>query len=228
MNIASYIDHAILGPATTNTDIKNGCMEAKENGYINIYVPPIFVKQAKALTNTTGIKVITVIGFPFGYSAIEAKLAEIVLAIVDGADEIDIVINIAALKSNDWQYLAKEVNSLFPILKSRNKIITITIESSLLSNEEIIKCCDLYGAAGADFIKTSTGYTEKGTTLESVKLIRKHLADAVQIKAGGINLDHKLCCQFINAGANRIVIIDSMQLIKEAVHENAGMIFEKQ
>jgi len=142
-----------------------------------VCIPPLFVKKAGDLLAGSAIKVATVIGFPFGYSAIEAKVAEIVLAIVDGADELDIVINISAIKNNDWNFIANEINTIMPIIKSRNKIIKVIIESGVLSDDEIIRCCDIYGAAGVDFIKTSTGYAEKGASVRAVALIRQHLAD---------------------------------------------------
>ena len=185
MQIAAYIDHTVLKPTTTVQDIEKLCIEAIQYHFAAVCVPPLFVKKATALLSGTGVKVATVIGFPFGYSAIEAKVAETVLAIIDGADELDMVINISALKNNDWQFLAAEINAILPIVKKKNKVIKIIIESGILTDEEIIKCCDLYGAAGVDFLKTSTGYAEKGATVEAVQLMRKHLADKIQIKASG-------------------------------------------
>ncbi len=143
MSIAQYIDHTILKPTTLESDIEKLCAEAKEYGFAAVCVPPPFVKKAKDLLKDTNVGVATVIGFPFGYSAIEAKLAEVLLAIVDGADELDIVINLIALKNNDWQYLANEINHLMPVIKEKNKKIKIIIESGVLTDEEIIKCCEL-------------------------------------------------------------------------------------
>src|SRR4051794_8931020 len=175
MNIASYIDHTILKPTTLLADIEKLCAEAIHYQFAAVCVPPLFVKTAKALIGGSNIKVATVIGFPFGYSAIEAKVAELVLAIIDGADELDVVINLSAIKNNDWQFLGNEINTILPIVRSKNKVIKIIIESGILTNEEIIKCCDLYGVAGVDFMKTSTGYAEKGASIEAVQLLRAHL-----------------------------------------------------
>src|SRR5580698_3254624 len=119
MDIASYIDHTFLKPATTFADIKKLCGEANQYHFAAVCVPPPFVKEAKKLTEQTGVKVATVVGFPFGYSAIEAKVAEIVLAMVDGVDELDMVINITALKNNDWQYLANEINAILPFAQNK-------------------------------------------------------------------------------------------------------------
>jgi len=204
MNIAPYIDHTILKPVTLIADIEKLCSEAEQYGFAAVCVPPPFVKLAKQLLQASTVKTATVIGFPFGYSAIEAKIAEVVLAMMDGADELDIVINLIALKNTDWQYLANEINHIMPVAKSKGKVVKIIIESGVLTNDEIIKCCDLYGAAGIDYLKTSTGYAEKGASVETVKLMRKHLADHVQIKASGGIRTYEFAKQLINAGAKRL------------------------
>ena len=219
MNIAEYIDHTVLKPTTTLEDVEKLCEEAVSYQFAAVCVPPLFVKKAKAILNNSSTKVATVIGFPFGYSAIEAKVAEVVLAIIDGADELDVVINISAIKNNDWQFLANEINAILPIIKNKNKIIKVIIESGILTEEEIIKCCDLYGAAGVDFMKTSTGYTEKGASLEAVKLMRKHLADNVLIKASGGIKNFIFANQLIQAGANRIGCSSSVAIINEAAEQ---------
>lgn len=216
MNIASTIDHTILKPTTLVADIDKLCKEALKYNVAAVCVPPLFVKQAKMLLQNSDVKTATVIGFPFGYSAIEAKLAEILLAIVDGADELDVVINIAALKNNDWQYLAKELNTILPIVKGKQKIVKIIIESGVLSDDEIIKCCDLYGIAGVDFMKTSTGYAEVGATIHAVKLMRKHLADAVKIKASGGIRTYAFAKELVEAGADRIGCSSSIAIIEES------------
>ncbi len=216
MNIAAYIDHTVLKPTTLVADVEKICAEATQYRFAAVCVPPLFVKKAVAFLQGSNIKTATVIGFPFGYSAIEAKVAETVLAIVDGADELDVVINISAIKNNDWQFLASEVNTILPIIRSRKKTIKVIIESGILSTEEIIQCCDLYGAAGVDFMKTSTGYAEKGATVEAVALMRKHLSDKIQIKASGGIKTYNFAQQLIAAGASRLGCSSSVQLVKEA------------
>lgn len=220
MNIAAYIDHTILKPITLMGDVERVCAEAIAYNFAAVCVPPLFVKKAKTLLKDSKVKIATVIGFPFGYSAIEAKLAETILAIVDGADELDMVINISAIKNNDWQYLASEINAILPIVRKQQKLIKIIIETGILSEEEIIKCCDLYGAAGVDFLKTSTGYAEKGATIEAVTLLRKHLANSVQIKASGGIKTYTFAKALIAAGATRIGCSSSIQLVKEAEQQN--------
>ncbi len=216
MNIAAYIDHTVLKPTTTQADIVKLCTEALENNFAAVCVPPLFVKMAKQMVTNSTVKVATVIGFPFGYSAIEAKVAEIILAIIDGADELDVVINISAIKNNDWQFLANEINTLMPIIRKQQKIVKIIIESGILTDAEIIKCCDLYGAAGVDFLKTSTGYAEVGATLEAVALIRKHLTNSIKIKASGGIKSYTFAKQLIDAGADRLGCSSSLQIVAES------------
>lgn len=213
--IASYIDHTVLKPTTTVADIEKLCAEARQYSFAAVCVPPLFVKTALALVAGSPVKVATVIGFPFGYSAIEAKVAETVLAIVDGVHELDVVINISAIKNNDWQYLASEINTLLPIIRKTDKVVKIIIESGVLTDDEIIKCCDLYGAAGVDFMKTSTGYAEKGATVEAVALMRRHLADAIKIKASGGIKSYTFAQQLIAAGADRLGCSSSVQIVAE-------------
>ncbi len=220
MNIASYIDHTILKPTALVADVEKICAEALQYQFAAVCIPPLFVKKAVALLTGTDVKVATVIGFPFGYSAIEAKVAETVLAIIEGADELDLVINISAIKNNDWQFLAGEINAILPIVRSKQKVIKIIIESGVLTDEEIITCCDLYGAAGVDFMKTSTGYAEKGATVHAVHLMRKHLADKIHIKASGGIKTYTFAKQLIDAGATRLGCSSSIQIVNEAAQQN--------
>ncbi|MEO6187530.1 MAG: deoxyribose-phosphate aldolase [Ginsengibacter sp.] len=213
--LSSYIDHTILKPTTTIAEVKQVCDEAKSYQFAAVCVPPLFVKKAREFLASSTVKVATVIGFPFGYSAIEAKVAEIVLAIVDGADELDMVINISAIKNNDWQFLAKEINTILPIIRQRRKVLKVIIESGILTDEEIIRCCDIYGAAGVDFMKTSTGYAQAGASVHAVKLMRAHLSDAVKIKASGGIKTYDFALELIEAGADRLGCSSSVQIVSE-------------
>jgi len=202
--VNKYIDHTILKPTCLVADIQKLCTEAKQYDFAAVCVPPNFVKLAKELVEGSAVQVATVIGFPFGYSATEAKIAEMILAMVDGADELDVVANISAIKNGDWMAIADEINHIMPIVRSKGKKIKVIIESGVLTDEEIIKCCDIYGVAGIDYLKTSTGYAEKGASVEAVQLFRKHLPEAVQIKASGGIRDYATAKQMIDAGATRI------------------------
>jgi deoxyribose-phosphate aldolase len=215
MQIASFIDHTILKPTTTLAEIETLCKEAVEYNFAAVCVPPPFTRLSKTILSATGIKVATVIGFPFGYAGIESKQAETVLALVDGADEIDMVINLIALRRNDWSYLEKEVRLLTGICHQKNKLIKVIIESGVLTNEEIITCCKIFGALEIDFMKTSTGYAEKGASVEAVQLMRKHLPSHTRIKASGGIRTFKFAKQLIDAGANRLGCSASVAIVRE-------------
>mgnify|MGYP002129510209 FL=1 len=202
------------------SDIEKVCAEAKQYDFAAVCVPPNFVKLAKEQVAGTDVKVATVIGFPFGYSATEAKIAEIILAMVDGADELDVVANISAIKNGDWAAIADEINHIMPIIRSKGKAVKIIIESGVLTDDEIVKCCDIYGVAGIDFLKTSTGYAEKGASVEAVQLFRKHLPEAVHIKASGGIRDYATAKAMIDAGATRIGCSAGVAIVTGANTEN--------
>ena len=220
MPLNKYIDHTILKPTCLVSDIEKLCAEAKQYDFAAVCVPPNFVKLAKEKLLGSSVQVATVIGFPFGYSATEAKIAEIILAMVDGADELDVVANISAIKNADWTAIADEINHIMPIIRSKNKVVKIIIESGVLTDDEIIKCCDIYGIAGIDYLKTSTGYAEKGASVEAVKLFRKHLPDQVQIKASGGIRDYAAAKSMIEAGATRIGCSAGVAIVSGANTDN--------
>jgi deoxyribose-phosphate aldolase len=219
-SLNKYIDHTILKPTCLVADIEKLCAEAKQYDFAAVCVPPNFVKLAKEKVAGSTVQVATVIGFPFGYSATEAKIAEIILAMVDGADELDVVANISAIKNADWTAIADEINHIMPIIRSKNKLVKIIIESGVLTDDEIIKCCDIYGIAGIDYLKTSTGYAEKGASVEAVKLFRKHLPDQVQIKASGGIRDYAAAKSMIDAGATRIGCSAGVAIVSGANTDN--------
>jgi deoxyribose-phosphate aldolase len=214
MNLAPYIDHTILKSGLLLADVEKVCTEAKEYGFAAVCIPPLFVKAAKSFLHNTPVKVATVIGFPFGYSAIEAKVAEALLAMVDGADELDIVINYTAIKNGDWGYIASEINHLAPLIKRQSKVIKVIIESGVLTEAEIIRCCELYAVAQVDFVKTSTGYAEQGASVQTVELMRKHLPDDIQIKASGGIRTYEFAKALVDAGATRLGCSSSVAIVK--------------
>ncbi len=218
MKLNTYIDHTALKPTIKLDDVYSLCDEARTNHFAAVCIPPLFVKAAKEKLTDSNVKVATVIGFPFGYAAVESKVAELVLAILDGADELDVVINYTAIKNNDWQYVANEINTIMSIVKAKQKVIKVIIESGELTRDEIIKCCDIYGMAGVDYVKTSTGYASKGATIEDVKLIRTHLAENIKIKASGGIKDYQFAKALIDAGASRIGCSASLQIINNPLN----------
>ena len=213
MNLAPYIDHTLLKPTILTSEVENLCNEAYEYGFAAVCIPPPFVKRVKTILQPTNIKVATVIGFPFGYSAIEAKLAETVMAIVDGADELDMVINITALKNGDWSYLEKEVGHVLEIVRQHKRVLKVIIESGVLTSDEIIRCCKLYSQAGVDFVKSSTGYAEKGASVEDVQLIRSHLPSSIRVKASGGIRTYEFAKALVTAGADRLGCSASVAII---------------
>jgi len=220
MNIEKHIEHTALKPETTLADIEEFCAEAKAYEFTMVCVPPLFVKKAKELTASSAVKVATVAGFPLGYNAIEAKVAEIVLAVIDGADEVEMVINTSAVKNKDWQYLANEINTVLPIIRGKGKKITVILETALMTDEEIITACDIYGAAAVDYIMAGTGYSADENAVEHIKLIRKHLTEAIQIKSAARSVNFNFARQLIQAGVNKISCNNGIQLIQEALQQN--------
>ena len=217
MNLAAYIDHTVLKPTTTISDAEQLCREAVEFGFAAVCIPPPFVKRVKTILDPTDVKVATVIGFPFGYSATEAKIAETVLAIVDGADELDMVINLVALRMNDWAFLTKEVGLATEVVHNKGKKIKLIVESGVLTNGEIVQCCQAFGPLGIDFMKTSTGYAEKGATVDAVTLMRTHLPATVKIKASGGIKTYAFAAELVAAGADRLGCSASVQIFKESL-----------
>ena len=212
MNIAQYIDHTILKQTTILADIEKVCDEAKEYRFAAVCVPPYFVADVKQLVTGSKVKVATVIGFPFGYSCYNAKLAEAAKALEDGADELDMVMNIAAFKSNDIAYLETEIDAMCKAKGS--SILKVIVESGVLDEEEIIRCCELYRHYPIDFMKTSTGYADKGATLEAVLTMRKNLPANIQIKASGGIKTYAFGKQLIDAGATRLGCSASVAIVK--------------
>lgn len=214
MGIASRIDHTILKPTTTLADVEKCCAEAVQYGFAAVCIPPPFVRRCHAILSPTPVQVATVIGFPFGYSSMEAKVAESVLALVDGADELDMVINLIALREENWDYLDREVRLILEVVRSRQKKLKVIIESGILTTEEIIKCCQLYGAAGIDYLKTSTGYAEKGASVEAVQLMRTHLPSGIKIKASGGIRTFDFAKELVEAGADRLGCSASVAIVE--------------
>ncbi len=213
MNIAQFIDHTILKPTTTLAEIEKVCEEANQYQFAAVCVPPYFVRDASQILQKKKVKLATVIGFPFGYSHYKAKRKEIKEALKEGAQELDMVMNLAAFKSNDIAYLESEIGEITKVIKDNGAVLKLIIESGILTNEEIIKCCELYKHYPIDYMKTSTGYAEKGASLEAVELMRKHLPSTIQIKASGGIRDYHFAKQLIDAGATRLGCSEGVAIV---------------
>lgn len=216
MNLAPLIDHTLLKPIATLAEVEQLCTEAAAHHFYAVCVPPPFVKRAKNLLSPTSVKTATVIGFPFGYSATEAKLAEAVLALVDGADELDMVINLLALRMNDWDYIVKEVSLLAGVVHNKQKGLKVIIESGMLTDEEIVRCCTTIGMLPIDYMKTSTGYAERGASADAVRLMKKHLPARVSIKASGGIRTYAFARSLVEAGAGRLGCSASVAIVEGA------------
>lgn len=216
MPIASYIDHTILKPTATEADIKVLCQEALAYNFSAVCVPPNYVALAKNLLSGSQVKVATVIGFPFGYSNTEAKLVEINQAIADGADELDMVQNLCALKNGDWQLVESDVKACTDVCHQHNKIIKVIVESGLLTDEELIECCHRFQHYPIDYMKTSTGYAAVGATTHAVTIMRAHLPETISIKASGGIRNFSFAQELIQAGANRLGCSASVAIANES------------
>src|SRR4030095_1573412 len=183
--VATYIDHTLLKPVCNTADIDKLCREAVEFGFAAVCVPPFVLRQAVRSLKGSPVKTATVIGFPMGYSSVDSKISEIKDAIRDGAEELDTVINLIALKNGDWSYLEREMQLQVNLIHENGKIIKVIVESGVLTKEGLVSCCELYGSMGIDFMKTSTEYAEKGASVSDVQLMRSRLPGKVQIKASG-------------------------------------------
>lgn len=213
--ISSYIDHTNLNPVCSFAEIKKLCREAAQYGFAAVCVPPYLVKKVVEETTGNGVKTATVIGFPMGYSSTQSKLDEIRQAMEEGADELDVVINLIALKNGQWDYQENEMESLLNAIHQKGKIIKVIVESGLLNREEIIHCCKLYGKMGIDFMKTSTGQAEKSASVEDVRLMRKELPEQVRIKASGGIRTYAFAMELVEAGATRIGCSGSLTIVAQ-------------
>ncbi len=200
-DILSKVDHTLLTQTATWEQIKTICDDAIKYRAASVCIPPSFVKRAKEYVQDS-VAVCTVIGFPNGYNTTETKLFETKNALENGADEIDMVINIGALKENDYDYVSNEIRALKKACGT--KVLKVIIETCLLDEEEKIKMCRLVSEAGADYIKTSTGFSTAGATFEDVVLFTKHIDPEVKIKAAGGISSFDDAEKYIELGADRL------------------------
>ena len=199
-NLASYIDHTLLKPIATKADILKLCEEAKQYHFASVCVNPCWVSLCAEVLKNTDVKVCTVIGFPLGANTSEIKAAEAALAIKQGADEVDMVINIGALKEGNTDYVYQDILAVRKA--SEGKILKVIIETSYLTDEEKQIACKLSAKAGADFVKTSTGFSNAGATVEDVKLMKE--ASGISVKASGGVRAKEDALKMIEAGASRL------------------------
>lgn len=202
MDLNKYIDHTLLKPTATKNDIIQLCNEAKKHDFFSVCVNSSYVKLAKKALKKTDVKICSVIGFPLGAMSAKAKVYEAKQALKDGADEIDMVINVGFLKSKAFKKVEKEIRSIKKIMPKNT--LKVILETCYLDESEIIKASELALKAKADFIKTSTGFGTGGATIEDVKLMNSVAKGKMKIKASGGIKDFKTAKEYIDLGVERL------------------------
>ena len=216
MDIARFIDHTLLKPDATEEMIENLCNEAKKYNFYAVCINPYYVKLAKKILRNSNVKIATVIGFPLGANTGKIKALEAEESIKDGADELDMVINIAALKNKDYDKVKEDIEEVVKKAKG-NALVKVIIETCLLTEDEKVRACNLSLEAGANFVKTSTGFNGKGATVEDIRLIKSVVGDKMKIKASGGIRDYETAIKMIEAGANRIGASSSVKIVQDSI-----------
>lgn len=218
MKLNKFIDHTSLKPQTTVQDIVKLCEEAKQYDFKSVCVNPANIKHSKELLNGTDVLVCTVIGFPLGANTTATKVFETKDAIEQGADEVDMVINIGRAKINDFDYIEKEIREV--VEAANGKVVKVIIETSLLTDEEKEKCCLAAVNAKASFVKTSTGFSTGGATKEDIMLMRKTVGKNFGVKASGGVRSYEDANMLIEAGATRIGASSGIKIMEHKVADS--------
>ena len=213
MNLASIVDHTLLATDATRADIDRICKEADEYSFASVCVSPIWVKEAAKELKDSKVNVCTVIGFPQGATPSSVKAFETKQAIEDGADEVDMVITVGKLKAGEYDDVEKDIKAV--VDAANGKLVKVIIECCLLTDDEKVKACELAKKAGANFVKTSTGFSKWGAKPEDVALMRKTVGKDMGVKAsGGIHTKEEAEAM-VNAGANRIGASHGMEFVEK-------------
>lgn len=200
--IRTYIDHTLLKPDATPEQIRRLCTEADENGFASVCVNPAYVPLAAELLKDSAVNVCTVIGFPLGMNATAIKAAEALKAVQDGADELDMVIQVGQLKSGNLAYVEDDIRAV--VEAGSGRLVKVIIETALLTDEEKVTACQLAQRAGADFVKTCTGFSGGAASVHDIALMRKTVGPDMGVKASGGVRDYASAVALIEAGATRI------------------------
>jgi len=214
MQLNRYIDHTLLKPDANWAQIEKLCSEAREHEFFSVCINSYFVK--KAVQQLVGSKsiVCTVVGFPLGASTMETKRFEAMKAVAEGAKEIDMVLNISAVKSQDWQYVLDDMSSLSQVCHNQGALLKVILETCLLTEDEKKQACELAVKAKVDFVKTSTGFSTAGATIADVKLMRSLVGKDMGVKASGGIRDTATARSMIEAGATRLGTSASVEIVK--------------
>lgn len=214
MHLNQYIEHTLLKADTKKKEIEKLCAEAIQFNFFGVCVPPYFVKTAKNCLKNSTVKIVTVVGFPLGYASTPAKVEEAKKALDEGAHEIDMVINITAVKNEDYNYVSNDIQSLCTIVQLKGGKLKVIIETAMLTKAQKIKACEICNDIGVDFVKTSTGFAKSGVSIEDVKIIKQNVSPKIKIKASGGIKTKEFAIQLIEAGASRLGTSSGVELIK--------------
>lgn len=212
--IASMIDHTLLKPEATPAQVEKLCAEAAEYHFASVCVNPVYIPLAARLLKDTGVKVCCVVGFPLGAIAPEQKAAEAASCAAMGAEELDMVIHIGAVKAGDWALVQRDIEGV--VKAAAGRTVKVIIETCLLTDEEKVKACEAAKAAGAHFVKTSTGFSTGGATTHDIALMRKTVGPEMGVKASGGIRDYATAMAMIEAGANRIGASAGIEIVAAA------------
>lgn len=213
--LAKLIDHTALGPEVGRAAVERVCGEAVEHGFCAVCIPPGYVALARSLLRGTPVRVCTVVGFPHGQHRPEVKAHEARLAVADGADEVDMVVHVAALKEGDREAVLRDIRAVREAAP-RPTVLKVILECALLTDGEKALGAELARQAGADFVKTSTGFSSGGATVEDVALLRRTVGPSLGVKASGGIRDYATARAMVEAGANRIGASRSVQILAGA------------
>lgn len=220
MNIATYIEHTLLAPDATPAQITRLCAEALRYGFASVVISSSYVPLASALLKGSSVNVCTVIGFSSGATMTAAKVCEATAALAEGATELDMVLHIGKLKSGDHQYVGNEIATLALIAHKQGAILKVIIETCLLTDAEKRTACQIADGAGADFVKTSTGFSARGATISDIVLMRAAVGPLMGVKASGGIGDYATAKAMIDAGATRIGTSKSIAIVGGAPKED--------
>lgn len=213
-DLAKFIEHTILKPDTALDDVRRVCEEAQKHGFAGVCIPPFFVRDAKRiLGENSRVRVVTVVGFPMGYSAIPAKSEEIKRALEEGADDIDAVVNLAAVKSGNWNHVKRDIDGVALATHMKGRTLKLILECGLLTKDEIEKICELAAEARVAWLKTGTGFHGHPATPDMVRQLRNVAPNGMKIKAAGGIRTAKDAQALIEVGADRIGTSASIEII---------------
>jgi deoxyribose-phosphate aldolase len=213
-NLAPYIDHTLLKPDCCEADVERLCAEAVEHGFATVCILPHWVRLAARKTASSPVDVCTVIGFPLGASLTAVKVLEARQAMEDGATELDMVLNVSAFKSGQFTHVATDIRAVVEAAHASGALVKVILETCLLTDDEKILACQLSKEAGADFVKTSTGFSHGGATVADIRLMRATVGADVGVKASGGIRDYDQAMAMLRAGANRLGTSASVALVK--------------